>query len=184
MNKKSFVFLADGFEEIEAMATVDVLRRAGMDVITVSVNEGVLVTGSHGIAVNADVTVGMADCFDADWLILPGGLPGATNLASCHRVKELLHAQESRGGGIAAICASPAVVLAPIGLLAGHKATCYPGCEVDGLTFTGAGVEVSGNIVTGKGPGLTLEFALAIVERSLGREKADEVASGLLLRRL
>lgn len=181
MEKKCFVFLADGFEEIEALATVDMLRRAGMDVVTVSINEGVQVTGAHGVAVCADITVSMADVADAEWLILPGGLPGATNLAACQPVVEMLQAQDRRGGNIAAICASPAMVLAPIGLLSGRKATCYPGCEVEGPVFTGADVEVSGNIVTGRGPGLTMKFALAIIEKSLGRSKADEVAAGMLL---
>lgn len=181
MDRKSFVFLADGFEEIEAFATVDMLRRAGMDVITVSINEGVSVEGAHGVTVCADITLDMVDGDEAGWMILPGGLPGATNLAACQRVADLLRAQDRRGGDIAAICASPAMVLAPLGLLSGHRATCYPGCEVDGLVFTGADVEVSGNIVTGKGPGLTMKFALAIIEKTLGKTKADEVAAGMLL---
>lgn len=182
MNKNCYVFLANGFEEIEALATVDILRRAGMDVLTVSINEGVQVTGAHGVTVCADATVDMVDGDDAGWLVLPGGLPGATNLAACPKVVDMLNAQDCRGGNIAAICASPAMVLAPLGLLSGHAATCYPGCEVDGVRFTGADVEVSGNIVTGKGPGLTMRFALAIVEKSLGKAKADEVAAGLLLK--
>lgn len=181
MNKNCYVLLANGFEEIEALATVDMLRRAGMEVVTVSINEGVQVVGAHGVTVCADTTIEMIDAADAGWLILPGGLPGATNLAACQRVVDMLHAQDNRGGNIAAICASPAMVLAPIGLLSGHTATCYPGCEVDGEQFTGADVEVSGNIVTGKGPGLTMKFALAIIEKTLGEAKAREVAAGMLL---
>ncbi len=181
MDKKTFVFLADGFEEIEALVTVDMLRRAGMDVVTVSINEGISVEGAHGVTVCADITADMVDDDEAGWLILPGGLPGATNLAACQRIADLLQSHDRRGGNIAAICASPAMVLAPLGLLSGHRATCYPGCEVDGLVFTGSDVEVSGNIVTGKGPGLTMKFALAIIEKTLGKSKADEVAAGMLL---
>lgn len=179
----SYLFLAEGFEEIEALATVDILRRAGIEVATVAVTPSREVKGAHGVPVVADMTITDINASDAPWLILPGGLPGATNLAACSQLVEMLKRQVAEGRCVAAICASPAMVLGPIGLLDGHRATCYPGCEgaCDHPGFTGQPVEVDGQIVTGKGPGFTFRFALAIVEKTLGKEAADKVAAGMLL---
>lgn len=181
---KNFLFLANGFEEIEALATVDVLRRAGMEVITVSINHDHTVTGAHGIPVQADVTFKEADFDGSDWLILPGGMPGATHLHNHHELDALLKVHADKGR-IAAICASPAVVLAPTGLLKGKNATCYPGFE-DALVNGGAHpvdrrVVVDGNIVTGNGPSSAIPFALEIVRLTLGDAAADTVASGMLV---
>ena len=179
----SYLFLADGFEEIEALATLDILRRAGMPVRSVSVSAGKKVIGSHGVVVEADERITSVAASDALWLILPGGLPGATNLAACEPLTVLLKKQVAEGRNVAAICASPAMVLAPLGLLDGLNATCYPGCEgaCDFKGFTGEPVEVTKHIITGKGPGYTFRFALAIVEASLGVDAANQVASGMLL---
>ncbi|MDE5608472.1 MAG: DJ-1/PfpI family protein [Muribaculaceae bacterium] len=179
----SYLFLAEGFEEIEALATVDILRRAGMAVETVSITSDPEVIGAHGVTVVADRVIADIDAGTAPWLILPGGLPGATNLAVCVELVEMLKSQVKAGRCVAAICASPAMVLGPIGLLKGHKATCYPGCEgaCDHPDFTGQPVEVDGQIITGKGPGFTFRFALAIVEKTLGKEAAAQVAGGMLL---
>ena len=110
----SYLLLADGFEEIEALSVVDIMRRAEMEVLTVSITDSKTVTGAHGIPVIADVTFAEVDCSAAEWLILPGGMPGALNLAAKSELRELLKAQNIKGGKIAAICASPAVVLAPL----------------------------------------------------------------------
>lgn len=182
---KSYIFLADGFEEIEALATLDMLRRAGIDVLTVSINDNGISTGAHNVPVTADVVIGDVDFADAGWLILPGGMPGASNLAACQALTDALKAHNEAGGHIAAICASPAVVLAATGILKGHDATCYPGFEEmlieGGANPTGVGVVVSGNIITGKGPGLTPLFALTIIDAILGHAAADAVSEGMLL---
>ncbi|MDE5837843.1 MAG: DJ-1/PfpI family protein, partial [Paramuribaculum sp.] len=128
--KHSFIFLAPGFEEIEALATVDVLRRAEMTVTTVAVTAGSkTVEGAHGVKVEADIHINDADLANAEWLICPGGMPGAANLAANKKVSAALTDQFKKGGKIAAICASPAIVLEPLGILAGREATCYPGME-------------------------------------------------------
>lgn len=183
MVKKSYLFLADGFEEIEALATVDMLRRAGMDVVTVSINPDNIVNGAHGVPVVADMLIADFDADDADWLILPGGLPGAVNLVECGRLVKILKTHKAKGGRFAAICASPAFVLGALGLLEGIKATCYPGCEskAPGIEFTGNGVEVTPRVITGKGPGYTPAFSLAIIEATFGRDAAASVASEMLL---
>ena len=180
--KTSFIFLADGFEEVEAMTSVDVMRRAGMPVVTVSINEGVAVTGAHGVTVMADSVFGDNDYSDAEWLVLPGGMPGATNLAAHEGLADLLDAQDERGGWISAICASPAIVLAPKGLLQDRDAVCYPGMEADveGVRWGDAPVAVSGNVVTGNGPAAAAAFALTMVAQSLGHDAADQVAAGML----
>lgn len=183
MHTHSFLFLADGFEEIEALATVDIMRRAGMDVKTVSITTSHHVTGAHGIPVTADITFKEADFSDTEWLILPGGMPGASNLAAFAPLNDLVHIHASKGK-VAAICAAPAVVLAPLGILDNRRATCYPGFEqqMAGVNLTGAMVEKDGDIITGKGPAAAISFALAIVEASVGSETAHEVAEGMLLK--
>ena len=183
--KRSYLFLATGFEETEALATVDVLRRAGMPVTVVSILKDRLVTGAHGITVAADEVLPAVPFDEADWLILPGGMPGATHLRSCQPLTDALKAHNAKGGRIAAICASPAVVLADLGILDGRKATAYPGFEdaltKGGATPTGTRVAVDGNVITGNGPASTFAFALAVVEATLGKAKADEVAQGMLV---
>lgn len=183
--KKSYIFLADGFEETEAIATTDILRRAGVNIITVSINDSALVTGSHGITIAADAPfTDVRDFNDADWLILPGGMPGSTNLAAFAPVCELLKTHAADGGNVAAICAAPSVVLAPLGVLKGKNATCYPGfedaCKKNGAKMKDAPVVVDGNIITANGPASALLFALAIVKAVCGEEKTQEVGAGLL----
>lgn len=182
--KESFVFLAEGFEEVEALTPVDVLSRAGMPVKTVSITSSLQVTGAHGITVNADLLFDSTLFKDVAWIILPGGMPGATNLyefAPLHGV--LKNQYESKDGKIAAICASPAVVLGQMGLLKGVEATCYPGFEelMDGAILSEESVVCNCKFVLGAGPALALKWALAIVARELGDEKAETVAAGMLL---
>lgn len=179
----SFVFLADGFEEIEALATIDVMRRAGMPVVTVSINPTLQVTGAHGVPVTADALIDQCDLTQAEWLICPGGMPGASNLAACLPLTEALVAQNRKGGNVAAICASPAIVLAPLGIINGRDAVCYPGMEVEcGAKWAAtAMVVVDANVVTGRGPAAACEFGLTIVRQSLGADAAMQVAQGMLI---
>jgi len=180
--KKAFVFLATGFEETEALGTVDVLRRGGIDVKIVSITESLIVTGAYGTEVKADCAFSDADYSGADALVLPGGMPGSNNLNSYEPLKALLVKQYNSGKLVAAICAAP-IVLGGLGFLKGRKATCYPNFEpaLTGAIITGEAVETDGNIITGKGPGLVFDFGMAIVEYLEGKETKNQVAAGLLL---
>lgn len=180
--QKSYLLLADGFEEIEALGTLDILRRAGMDVLTVSINAGFEVTGAHGVTVKADIMM-TSDMGEPEWVILPGGMPGASNLADDKRVCDMLVKQSDRNGFIAAICASPAVVLAPLGVIDGKKSTCYPGFEQQcpNAIMNGERVVVTDNIITGKGPGCTFEFALAVVEKAVGLDTATRISGEMIM---
>lgn len=183
-SQTSYIFLAPGFEEIEALATVDAMRRAGMKIVEVSVTDTKHVTGATGQTVVADSLLTDIDPTDAEWIIIPGGQPGADNLHSSQKVNEIIKNQYERGGKIAAICAGPAVVVAPTGILKGKKATCYPGLgnmiESEGGTYVKEPVVIDGNIITSEGPGTTLMFAKAIISASVGKEKADETLSSML----
>ncbi len=180
----SYIFLATGFEEIEALTTVDIMRRAGMHVLTVSIEDTPQVAGAHGIPVVADTCISDIDFSQAEWLILPGGMPGATNLAACAPLCDALKAHAAKGGKIAAICASPAVVLAPLGLLAKKDATCYPGfeavCSTHGAILRDTPVIALPTLVTANGPAASMAFALSIVANTLGAPLAQEIGQGLL----
>lgn len=180
--KKVALFLANGFEEIEALATVDILRRAQIPVETVSISDTKTVTGAHNVTVIADTTFQQADFSDVEVLILPGGMPGAKNLNEHEGLKELIPKFNGEGKQIAAICAAP-MVLGGLGLLNDKRATCYPGFEAElaGAQTTGENVVVDGNITTGRGPGLAFEFALRLVEQIAGLKTRQEVQNGLLL---
>ena len=176
-----FIHLAEGFEEVEALTAVDVLRRAGVDAKTVSVTGNKMVTGTHGIPVEADLLFEEADYVSCEMIVLPGGLPGATNLGSHAGLTDQIKAFAAAGKKVAAICAAP-MVLSQCGILEGKEATIYPGMEEElaGAKATGANVTVCGNIITGKGPALAMEFALALTEALKGKEVREEVAGGLL----
>ena len=180
--KTSYIFLAPGFEEIEAVAPIDIMRRAGMPVETVSIDPSqTTVIGAHGVPYVADMTIAQLPTSpDAEWLILPGGMPGATNLYECQPLAEMLR---NFPGNIAAICASPSVILGQLGLLDGKKATGYPGMEsfAPNTEFTGAHVERDGRFITGQGPAWAIAFAAAIVEASMGKEAIDKVLDGMLV---
>lgn len=180
---ESFLFLAEGFEEIEALTAVDVMRRAGINVKTVSITRALQVKGAHGIIVNADVLYDNTLFNSAKWLVLPGGMPGATNLYEFAPLQGLLRRQaESSEGRIAAICAAPAVVLGQLGLLKGHHATCYPGFEnlLKGAIVETAPVVVDEKFVLGNGPANALLWALNIVKEEKGVNVAEQVANGML----
>lgn len=181
--KKILVVLADGCEEIEAVTPIDVLRRAGFDVTAAGVGS-VSVLGAHGIRIAADLEIGAYKDIPAA-IVLPGGMPGASNLAASAAVAAMIQKVHGSGGIVAAICASPAVVLAPLGLLDGKSATCYPGFE----NRLGASVKHSaervvraGNVITSRGPGTALEFSLAIVEALAGGPAAEVLKDQMVLR--
>lgn len=181
---KTYVFLADGFEEIEAVTPIDLLRRAGAEVVTVAVKDSLEVTGAHGVTYKADVLIDGQEFTDADLLLAPGGMPGAANLYASAKVREVFKAQNDRKGYVAAICAAPAVLLAPLGILKDKPATCYPGFE-DALTKGGAMAEagpvvVADNVITANGPATAMAFALSVVGIVVGIESEREVAQGLL----
>lgn len=182
MKKHSYLFLADGFEEIEALATVDILRRANIKVDTVAITPEKMVRGAHGVTVEADTTIDAIDASQAMWLIMPGGLPGATYLHECEKLTAMLKAHHAAGGYIAAICASPAFVLAPLGILDGCEATGYPGttAKCGNVKWRDTKVAVCGNIITGNGPASTIQFALAIVAKTTDNATAQQVGSGML----
>ena len=179
--KKVAVFFADGFEEIEALTVVDVLRRAKMDVTLVSMKGIKEVYGAHKIAVVTDRFFDDINYEAIDMLVLPGGMPGTSRLAESKPLQKLVKKFYDNGKCIAAICAAPSI-LGTLGLLEGKKAVCYPGYEdkLRGATIVDAGAVIDGNIVTGRSMGSAVEFALAIVERLEGKELADSVAKAIV----
>jgi 4-methyl-5(b-hydroxyethyl)-thiazole monophosphate biosynthesis len=190
MAKKALIFLAEGFEEVEAVTPIDYLRRAGIEVTIVSVGSGEIVTGSHGIPVKTDTTLGdvakQGRAVPASWdaVVLPGGLPGANNLADSAAVGSFVKEMAVAGKWVCAICASPAVVLTPLGLLEGRKFTCYPGMEktVSGAHWSGDRVVIDGNVITSRGAGTAGDFAAAIIGRLVSEEAAETIRRAVLLK--
>ncbi len=181
--KKSYLLLADGFEEIEALATVDVMRRGGMTVETVSITDNNAVTGANGVTVTADVLMKDTDFAGAEFIVIPGGMPGSSNLAANKRVGRILTAQAATGK-IAAICAAPAVVLGPLGLIDGREVTGYPGTEggCKAAKWQGTQIVANDDLITGQAPGAAIKFALAIVANSCGKDVAMQVAQGMYVK--
>ena len=182
--KTIYVFLAHGFEEVEALAPVDIMRRAELDVKTVSIMTSKVVMGAHGVPVVADLLFEEVNEDDAAMLVLPGGMPGATHLDAHKGLSELILKFAAQGKPLSAICAAP-LVLGKRDLLKGKKATCYPGFEeyLNGAQYTAALVEVDGTITTGKGPGAAMDFGFAIVERFCGAAKVQELKQGMMVQR-
>ena len=190
--KGVYVFLADGFEVSEALTTVNMLRRGGVNVKTVSIYDDRIVTSSNRIPVIADMAFGefkastsFGPCLPSDVMIFPGGMPGSANLAAFGKLMDIMQQHYTEGGTVAAICAAPAVVLTLLPDLEGKKMTCYDGFEAE-LTAKGAeyvkeGVVTDGNMITGRGPGWAVEFGLAILAHVKGQETADKVKAGLML---
>ena len=176
---KAIVTLARGFEEIEAVTIIDVLRRAGISVTVAALGEGP-VEGSHGIEVGADVTLDAVIDEHFDAVVLPGGMPGSRALADDPRVKELCARSARSGALVAAICAAP-IALEAAGVLRGKRATAYPGNELPSAHYVEERVVVDGNVITSRGPGTALEFSLALVERLKNREAADELAGKMIV---
>ena len=178
-----YVLLGTGFEEIEALAPVDLMRRAGIEVKTVGLN-GKVVYGGHAIGVEADMTIDELDVSDADMIVLPGGLGGVASIRGCEKALEAVKAVYAAGKYIAAICAGP-TVLAELGLLTGVKATCYPGQipnMKDALVVENAACVTDGRVITGTSAGTAVPFALALIEALKGAEAAGAIADQIVIR--
>lgn len=177
-----YLFLAEGFEEIEALTPVDILRRAGVDVTTVGVT-GKEVTSSHGITVRADITQDEISLKDAEAVILPGGMPGTLNLEKSDIVKAAIEFCVKNGKLIGAICAAPSI-LGHLGLLKGKKATAFPSfqAELEGAVCENGFVEKDGNIITARGMGVSVEFGLEILKTLRDKETADKVRDSIQCR--
>ena len=188
-----YVHLADGFEEIEAITVVDVLRRAGIDVRTVAIHaeneipadaQAALIKGAHDIKIKADLLFKDADYTKCDMIVLPGGMPGAANLGAHKGLTSAIKEFASAGKPLAAICAAP-MIFGNLGILAGKRATIYPGMEsfLKGAEAVQDRVAVDGNFITSRGPATAMDFALAIVEFLKSGGSADKLAADMLCRR-
>ena len=178
---KMCVFLAEGMEEIEALTVVDICRRAKISLAMVSITEEKKVTGSHNISVEADMLLSEVDFSTIDMIVLPGGMPGTLNLEACESLMAQVDAFDKAGKFIAAICAAPSI-FGHMGILEGKKACCYPSFEshLEGAEVTKEPVEVSGHVITGRGMGTAIDFALAIVAQLEGQECADALAQAIV----
>lgn len=190
--KGTYVFLADGFEVSEALTTVNMLRRGGVNVKTVSIYDDRIVTSSNRIPVVADMAFGefrasttFGACLPTDVMIFPGGMPGSANLAAFGKLMDIMQDHYANGGTVAAICAAPSVVLSLLPDLKGKKMTCYDGFEgtlmEKGAEYVKDGVVTDGNLITGRGPGWAVDFGLTILAHIKGQEIADKVKAGLML---
>lgn len=175
-----YMFLAEGFEEVEALAPLDLIRRAGLEIKTVGVGSKTVV-GSHGIPVVADMTADKLSDDAPDMVILPGGMPGTKNLDSCETVHKAIADAVKNDAYLCAICAAP-MILGKLGLVRGKNAVCYPGFEeyLDGATIPNTKVVRDGKIITAKGMGAAVEFGLAIVSALKGDKMADDLASATI----
>lgn len=176
------IFLAPGFEEIEALTPLDVLRRCSLDVRLVGISGQRIVRGAHGTGIEADLLFQEADFAADDALLLPGGMPGAQHLLDHAALREVLLRHHRRGGLLCAICAAP-MVLGEAGLLEGKRATCYPGFEshLHGADCTGRLVEEDGHVITGRGPGAAMEFAFAVASRFVPASVVAELRHGMII---
>lgn len=176
-----YVFLADGFEEIEGLTVVDILRRAGVETSMVSITDDLQVIGSHQIPIRTDICIKDANFDDAELLVLPGGMPGTLHLGQCRILTDQLVRFSKDGRKVAAICAAPSV-LGDLGILKGKRACCYPGFEerLAGAEVAFDKVTVDGNVTTSRGMGTAIPFALALVEQLVSKEKAAELKKGII----
>jgi len=193
LKKRAIVFLADGFEEVEAVTPVDYLCRAGIDVTTVSISDNAEVTGRWGgIKMTADTTLTefiKQDYKNFDAAVVPGGMPGAANIAASENTCKLLKEMFAAGKLICAICASPVIVLAPLGIIKDKNFTCYPGMEEKAAEYSvelsgkwsDSRVVTDGNLITSRGAGTAGEFAAAIIEKLINKETAEKIAQTVLL---
>ncbi|GMO66711.1 MAG: DJ-1/PfpI family protein [Treponemataceae bacterium] len=190
MSKTAWIFLAPGFEEVEAVTPIDYLRRAGIEVTVVSLvmaldageKDILAVTGAHGISIRADTHIVNMSASLPDCIITPGGMPGADNIAASAKACELLGQCYAAGKLIASICASPIVVLEKLGILSGKTYTCFPGMDsASAEKSTGNPTETCGNVITGKSAGCAAHFSLAIIASLLGAEAAEKIKNTIHL---
>lgn len=177
-----YVLLGTGFEEMEAIAPIDLLRRAGIDVLTVGV-DGKTVTGSHGITLKADIALEQMDLTDLEMIVLPGGLGGVATARSSRLALDALRFAHENSKYVAAICAGP-TVLAELGIIGSRKATCYPGCEagMGNAAMVEAPCVTDGKLITGASAGCAIPFALALIEALKGVEEAHRIAKQIVIR--
>ncbi len=182
MKNRVFLFLASGFEEIEAVATIDILRRAQIDITVVSITGQKTVKGAHGITIEADSLFEQTDFNSGNMLILPGGMPGTKNLELFAPLSKLIGEYYKKGKFLAAICAAPSI-LGKMHLLRNEEVICYPGFEefLNEAVISKQKVIRSNKIITAKGPGVAIEFGLKIVETLIGKDLADELAEQVTL---
>lgn len=180
--KKVNIYLAEGFEEIEAITVVDVLRRADIDVRMISITGSKTVSGAHGITITADKVFEDADSLSADMIVLPGGMPGTRHLGEHIGLKEVILDFAGRNKLIAAICAAPSI-LGKMGLLEKKKAVCFPGFEetLKGAVIGEDIISQEGNFITSKGPGTAIYFALRLVELLADQETSEELREGMIV---
>lgn len=189
MSRRVLVVLAEGFEDVEAITPIDYLRRSGIEVVTAAVGASSQVKSSRGTVVIAEQRIqelaGRGALVASQWdgVVIPGGMPGSTNVAASREVQGFIKDMHHMGKVIAAICAAPAVVLAPLGVLHNRRFTCYPGMEkqVTGAQWSGERVVVDGNLITSRAAGTAGEWAIAIIEKLLGPTDARKVAEAVLL---
>lgn len=181
MNKKVSVFLADGFEEIEGLTVVDLLRRAGIEVTTVSISGEKTIHGAHGIDVQADKLFQDVNYDEQDMLVLPGGMPGTLHLGEHQGLKDLLYRFYEKKMFLAAICAAPSI-FGKYEFLKGRKATSYPGFEKEliGAEYVKEDVVVSDFVITSRGLGTAIPFALTLIEKLVDKEKADAIGQSII----
>lgn len=183
--KRVVMLFADGYETVEALMVVDILRRAGVEVVMTSITEDEKVRSSHNVVVEMDATMDEIDMMEFDGVILPGGMPGTTNLSESEAVKKALLCMQEAGKIVSAICAAPSV-LGKHGLLNGKKACCYPSFEdaLMGAQVSESPVVVDGNIVTSRGLGTAMEFAFALLELLEGKEKVEQIKKAIIYQEL
>ena len=180
---KCYLLFAEGLEECEGLITLDILRRAGLETYTVSVQDAHTVVGAHGVPITCDRTLPELLAAPPELVVLPGGMPGTTNLAKSPAVETLVRRTLEHGGRVAAICAAP-TALAAFGVLNGKKATVYPGMDADltaaGASYTGLPLTIDGSIVTGEALGAAIPFALALARILAGADAANRVKSAIV----
>ena len=177
-----YMFLGTGFEETEAIAPLDLLRRAGLTVQTVGLN-GKIIYGSHGIGVEADITIEQLNVSDLEMVILPGGLGGVASIKACEKALDTVRFAYETGKYTAAICAGP-TILAQLGITDGKKATCYPGCEsqMGSAVMVEAAAVTDGKVITGTSAGCAVPFGLALIAALKGQDAADAIAKQIVIR--
>ena len=177
-----YMLLGTGFEETEAIAPLDLLRRAGIETATVGLN-GKIIKGSHGMGVEADLEIGQLDLTDLEGIILPGGLGGVASIKACEKAMDAVRFAWENGKLVAAICAGP-TILAQLGITDGKNATCYPGCEeqMGSANMVQAATVTDGKVITGTSAGCAIPFGLALIAALKGQEAADAIASQIVIR--